>query len=97
MSRLRIFRALKKKNEAAEELKRILSHANSDLRRRHNLKVKRITIDGGMDWGLASFQEFASQQEIEVVISAPDNQYQNGVSERGIIFFRMQHVAALFR
>ena len=86
VSRYRIFRALKKKSEAAEELKTILSRANSELRLRHNLRVKRITIDGGRDWGLNSFQKFANEEEIEVIVSAPDNQYQNDVSERGIRF-----------
>ncbi|KAI0991066.1 hypothetical protein K3495_g17121, partial [Podosphaera aphanis] len=88
VSRFRFFRALKKKSEAADELKRILSQANSDLRSISSLRVKQVTIDGGRDWGLTTFQEFANQQEINVIISAPDNQYQNGVSERGIRFLQ---------
>ncbi|KAI0996238.1 hypothetical protein K3495_g11941 [Podosphaera aphanis] len=75
VSRFRSFRALKKKSEAADELKRILSQANSDLRRISNLRVKQVTIDGGRDLGLTTFQEFANQQEISVILSAPDNQY----------------------
>ncbi|POS82536.1 hypothetical protein EPUL_004524, partial [Erysiphe pulchra] len=59
---------------------------NSELRQRHNLRVKRITIDGGRDWGLTFLQNFANEEEIEVIVSAPDNQYQNGVSQRGIRF-----------
>ena len=79
---------MKKKSEAADELRTILSRTNTELRQRHNCRVKKITIDGGRDWGLTSFQDFAAQQEIEVLISAPDNQHQNGVSERGIRFIQ---------
>ncbi|POS82386.1 hypothetical protein EPUL_004785 [Erysiphe pulchra] len=86
VSRFRIFRALKKKSEAADELKHILTKVNLDLRLLFNLRVKQITTDGGRDWGLSTFQEFASQQEIDIVISARDNRYQNGVSERGTRF-----------
>lgn len=86
VSRYRIFRALKKKSDAADELKSILSKTNSELRQRHGRRVKRLTIDGGRDWGLNTLQEFAAKEEIEVIISAPNNQYQNGVSERGIRF-----------
>ena len=82
------FSCLEKKNEAADELRTILTRTNSELCQSHNCRVRRITIDDGRDWGLSSFQEFAAQQEIEVVISAPDNQHQNGVSERGIRFIQ---------
>ncbi|KAI1001277.1 hypothetical protein K3495_g6923 [Podosphaera aphanis] len=86
VSHYRIFRALKKKSEAADELKFILSKANIELRQRHGLRVRRLTIDGGRDWGLTTLREFAADQEIDVMISAPKNQYQNGVSEGGICF-----------
>ena len=86
VSRYRIFRALKQKSEAAAELRKILSTANIELRQSHGQRVKQVTIDGGRDWGLTSFQEFAADQNIEVIVSAPDNQYQNGVSERSIRF-----------
>ena len=85
LSRFRFFRALKTKNEAAEELKNILSTANANLSRR-GLRVKQVTIDGGRDWGMSAFQEFADDLHIDVIVSAPDNQYQNGVSERSIRF-----------
>ena len=88
VSRYRIFKALKHKNDAGAELKTILSKANIRLRQNHGLRVKRITIDGGRDWGLDRFQNFADEQEIEIIISAPDNQYQNGLSERGIRFLQ---------
>lgn len=84
VSRYRIFNALKRKNEAADVLKSILSRTNTDLRQNYNLRVKRVTIDGGRDWNLTSFQNFATEQEIELIISAPDNQYQNSVSGRGV-------------
>lgn len=51
-------------------------------------RVKRLTIDGGRDWGMSSFEKFASDNGIEVIVSAPDSQYQNGVSERGIRFIQ---------
>ncbi|POS83483.1 hypothetical protein EPUL_005493 [Erysiphe pulchra] len=86
VSRYRIFRALKQKSEAAAELRTILSTASIELRQSHRQRVKQVTIDGGRDWGLTSFQEFAAEQNIEVIVSAPDNQYQNGVSERSIRF-----------
>ena len=88
VSRYRIFRALKQKSEASAELKSILSRVNTDLRQKHNSRVRQVVIDGGRDWGLNSFQEFAEGLEIEVIISAPNNQYQNGVSERGIRFIQ---------
>ncbi|KAI0999117.1 hypothetical protein K3495_g9081 [Podosphaera aphanis] len=86
VSKYRIFCALKKKSDAADELKSILSKTNSELRQRHGLRVKRLTIDGGRDWGLNTLQDFAAKEEIDVIISAPNNQHQNGVSERGIRF-----------
>ncbi|KAI0995048.1 hypothetical protein K3495_g13133, partial [Podosphaera aphanis] len=86
VSRYRIFRALKKKSDAADELRSILSKANFELRQRYGIRVKRLTIDGGRDWGLKTLQDFATKEEIDVIISAPNNQYQNGVSERGIRF-----------
>lgn len=73
LSRYRIFKALTHKNEAARELRGILTNANMELKKR-NLRVKRITIDGGRDWGMSAFDEFAANEGIEVIISAPDNQ-----------------------
>ncbi|POS85597.1 hypothetical protein EPUL_002996 [Erysiphe pulchra] len=88
VSLYRIFKALKHKNEAVAELKAILSKANIRLRQNHGLRVKRITTEGGRNWGLGTFQEFADKQEIDIIISSPDNHYQNGVPERGIRFLQ---------
>lgn len=49
VSRFRIFSALKKKNEAADEPKRILSKAYIDFRRIPGLRFKQVAIDGGRD------------------------------------------------
>ena len=84
VSRYGIFRALKKKSDAADEMRSILSKTNAELRQRYGIRVKRLTIDGIRDWGLNILQDFAAKEEIDVIISAPNNQYQNCVSERGI-------------
>ena len=86
VSRFRIMHSLKRKSDAAEALKSILIKANLELRLKHNLRVKCVTIDGGRDWGMSSFERFASDNGINVIVSAPNNQYQNGVSERSIRF-----------
>lgn len=85
ISRYRFLKPLKRKRDAGLELMNILKNVNAELQ----LQVKRvgwITIDGGRDWGMSKFEEFAADQGIEILVSAPDNQHQNGVSERGIRF-----------
>ncbi|CAD6498717.1 BgTH12-01134 [Blumeria graminis f. sp. triticale] len=87
LSRYRFLKPLKTKKDAAVELMNILRNINAELQL-EGRRVRWITIDGGRDWGMSRFEEFAADQGIDIIVSAPDNQHQNGVSERGIRFIQ---------
>lgn len=78
----------KRKNHAPVALRSILIKADLELYLNHNCRVKKATINSGKDWGMSSFETFVSENSINVILSNPDNQYQNGVSERSILFVR---------
>jgi transposase InsO family protein len=60
----------------------VLSKNDEGIRRR--LQV--IRIDKGLEFSLKAFEKHYSQHNIQVILSIPYNQYENGIPERGIRF-----------
>lgn len=45
-------------------------------------------LDGRREWGIFKFDKFVAELGKEVIVSAPDNQRQNELAERGIKFLQ---------
>jgi len=87
-ARHRDFQSYTRKNEVQGYLKGYLNKMQTALTAVPSSdgprRIRYLHLDGGREFGMSDLQAYCDNEGITIITSTPDNQYQNGKSERSI-------------